>query len=91
MNCPSCGAWSSVLETRKSTVGVRRRRLCEACSGKFTTYEVVVPDSPAFTGDIRLIPVRELVRLRRMLDRLMLEDGTRVVKANLDGEQLEEV
>ena len=44
MNCPECGAWSTVKETRKSTLfGFRRRREC-ANEHKFTTQEVVVPD-----------------------------------------------
>ena len=44
MKCPTCGAWSTVIETRKSTeLGFRRRREC-ANEHKFTTQEVVVPD-----------------------------------------------
>ena len=45
MNCPECGAWSLVNETRKSpTFGYRRRREC-ANGHKFTTKEVVIPES----------------------------------------------
>jgi len=44
MKCPTCGAWSTVIETRKSTeLGFRRRREC-ANEHKFTTQEIVVPD-----------------------------------------------
>ena len=39
MNCPTCGAWSRVLSTRRGTL---RRREC-ANGHRFTTREVVVP------------------------------------------------
>ncbi len=44
MNCATCGAWSSVAETRKTDQGftLMRRRRC-ANGHAFTTYEVVAP------------------------------------------------
>ena len=42
MNCPECGAWSVILETRSSPVRYRRRREC-ANGHKFTTEETAVP------------------------------------------------
>jgi transcriptional regulator NrdR family protein len=88
VNCPSCGKASSVLETRRSPNGTRRRRVC-ACGGKFTTLEIVVPDNPNFRGELRLIPTFELTRLRRLLDRLTLADSARIVQTDFDGEQVE--
>ena len=44
MRCPFCGADEDrVVDTRSSQEGraVRRRRECEACSKRFTTYESV--------------------------------------------------
>ncbi len=41
MQCPFCGSDSSVTETRVSTDGVRRRRVCGSCKRRFTTYERV--------------------------------------------------
>ena len=41
MNCPQCGAWSSVLETR----GTRRRREC-GNGHRFTTLEFEAPTEP---------------------------------------------
>jgi transcriptional regulator NrdR family protein len=43
MNCPECGVWSSVKETRsdKKKTTYRRRREC-ANGHKFTTEEKVV-------------------------------------------------
>jgi len=42
--CPICGGRTSVVETRTTGAGTRRRRICMAagCTGKVTTIEVVV-------------------------------------------------
>ena len=43
MNCPECGAWSTVMSTRESpTFGHMRRREC-ANHHMFSTQELVVP------------------------------------------------
>lgn len=42
MNCPECGAWTTVRETRLTVMRYRRRREC-GNGHKFTTEEVVVP------------------------------------------------
>ncbi|HET7769147.1 MAG TPA: transcriptional regulator NrdR [Chloroflexota bacterium] len=40
MRCPHCGHLNTkVIETRESDEAVRRRRQCEACRLRFTTYE----------------------------------------------------
>jgi transcriptional repressor NrdR len=42
MKCPFCGASSTyirVIDTREVTDGIRRRRECEQCKQRFTTYE----------------------------------------------------
>lgn len=42
MRCPKCGASkSSVIDSRQAEEGttIRRRRVCEACQNRFTTYE----------------------------------------------------
>ena len=39
MNCPDCGAWSEVKDTRKGAFGINRRRLC-ANGHRFTSIEV---------------------------------------------------
>ena len=42
MKCPFCGATESrVLDTRDVGNGIRRRRECEQCKQRFTTYEQV--------------------------------------------------
>ena len=50
MNCPHCQAdESKVIETRlvKQGTVTRRRRECETCSGRFTTYESIAIQTPA--------------------------------------------
>ena len=42
MKCPTCGAWSLVLDTRTKKEGMRRRRKC-ANGHRFVTVEAVVP------------------------------------------------
>ncbi|MFH1788269.1 MAG: transcriptional regulator NrdR [Candidatus Altiarchaeota archaeon] len=40
MNCPYCGHQDSqVIDSRDASEGVRRRRKCLQCGGRFTTYE----------------------------------------------------
>ena len=41
MQCPYCGGDSGVTETRVTADGLRRRRVCNACKRRFTTYEKV--------------------------------------------------
>ena len=42
MKCPFCGeADSRVIDTREVGDGIRRRRECQVCSQRFTTYERV--------------------------------------------------
>jgi transcriptional repressor NrdR len=40
MQCPHCEyADSRVVDTRDTSTGIRRRRECLSCKGRFTTYE----------------------------------------------------
>ena len=44
MKCPFCSATSNhirVIDTREVTDGIRRRRECDQCNQRFTTYERV--------------------------------------------------
>jgi transcriptional repressor NrdR len=40
VQCPYCGGDSRVLDSRGSADSVRRRRECQECERRFTTYEV---------------------------------------------------
>jgi transcriptional repressor NrdR len=46
VDCPRCDSRTSILETRRADRGqaVRRRRRCEACGHRFTTYERAEPE-----------------------------------------------
>ena len=44
MICPYCASRDSrVIDTRAADSGIRRRRECESCERRFTTYERVAP------------------------------------------------
>jgi len=44
VNCPFCASTNSrVIDTRTAEGGIRRRRECEDCGRRFTTYERVAP------------------------------------------------
>ena len=44
MNCPYCGYHDSrVIDSRDTSDGIRRRRLCLSCNARFTTYERLQP------------------------------------------------
>lgn len=70
MQCPYCGKDSNVTETREVIDGLRRRRVCNTCRRRFTTYERVGQPSlkvekrdgsvEAFDGDKLL---RALIRV----------------------------
>jgi len=43
MKCPFCGGTESrVIDTREVGEGIRRRRVCQQCHQRYTTYESVV-------------------------------------------------
>jgi transcriptional repressor NrdR len=41
VQCPYCESETSVTETRSTSDGMRRRRVCGTCKRRFTTYERV--------------------------------------------------
>jgi transcriptional repressor NrdR len=43
VQCPYCGDDSQVVDSRQNADGVRRRRTCNGCRRRFTTYEKVAP------------------------------------------------
>jgi transcriptional repressor NrdR len=43
VECPYCGGDSRVLDSRGASDAVRRRRQCQTCSRRFTTYERLAP------------------------------------------------
>lgn len=69
--CPTCGARTTVEETRSVGAGTRRRRRCLApgCDGKVTTVEIVVSAARDFVGgDIVYVPSRHITRLKKIVE-----------------------
>lgn len=59
MLCPSCGTTDSrVIDSRRADNGssIRRRRECEACENRFTTYERLEPQLTVLKRSGRLEP-----------------------------------
>jgi transcriptional repressor NrdR len=57
MECPHCGhAQHKVVDTRDAGDAIRRRRQCEQCSQRFTTYENVAADLLVIKNDGRREP-----------------------------------
>ena len=67
MRCPFCGsAESRVVDTREVGDGIRRRRECQSCSQRFTTYEQI--------AKVNLLVIKRDGR-RETFDRQKLFDG----------------
>ena len=72
MQCPYCGGDSQVVDSRTSSETVRRRRVCNECRRRFTTYErLATPSIKVQKRDGRIEPfspdklVRVLTRVGR--------------------------
>jgi transcriptional repressor NrdR len=80
--CPFCSFESTrVLDSRDAGNSIRRRRTCESCGNRFTTYEEQVVSVVKRDGR------RERFDRRKLLDGLMRAANKRPVT----GEQLEEL
>lgn len=69
MRCPFCGIETTkVIDSRSSEDGksIRRRRMCEVCSRRFTTYEKI---------ETFPLMVIKKDRSRQAYDRSKIEDG----------------
>ena len=66
MQCPFCGSTKHrVIDSREAADAIRRRRQCEACEERFTTYERAqavpsIPDEELFNAQSQAM--RELVK-----------------------------
>jgi transcriptional repressor NrdR len=84
MHCPYCGSEStSVVDTRDAGDAVRRRRECEGCGNRFTTYERAETNVIVTKRDGR----RERFDTRKLLGGLERAANKRPVSS----EQLEEL
>ena len=85
MKCPFCASTSSrVIDTRDAEGGIRRRRECEECERRFTTYERVAP--------LRLMVVKRDGR-REPFDRNKIVNGIQIAcaKRPVETEAIEEL
>jgi len=85
MKCPYCGATESrVVDTREVGDGIRRRRECQACAQRFTTYEQV--------AKVNLLVVKRDGR-REPFDRQKLFEGIRraCTKRPVSSERIEQL
>ena len=85
MKCPFCASTSSrVIDTRDAEGGIRRRRECEECRRRFTTYERVAP--------LRLMVVKRDGR-REPFDRNKILNGIQIAcaKRPVETESIEEL
>lgn len=61
MKCPKCSAETAVIDSREAPANaVRRRRECEACGERMTTYERNETDDLATVFGDRLMQIREI-------------------------------
>ena len=73
MKCPFCASTNSrVIDTRSAEEGIRRRRECEDCQRRFTTYERV--------ASLRLMVVKRDGR-REPFNRDKIVDGVQIACA----------
>jgi transcriptional repressor NrdR len=85
MQCPFCAsADSKVIDTRSAEGGIRRRRECENCGRRFTTYERVAP--------LRLMVIKQDGR-REPFDRDKIIRGIQIAcaKRPIETEAIEEL
>ena len=85
MKCPFCASTDSrVIDTRSAEGGIRRRRECQDCGRRFTTYERVAP--------LRLMVIKQDGR-REPFDRDKILGGIQIAcaKRPIDTESIEEL
>jgi transcriptional repressor NrdR len=85
MKCPFCASTNSrVIDTRDAEGGIRRRRECDECERRFTTYERVAP--------LRLMVVKRDGR-REPFDRNKILNGIQIAcaKRPVETEAIEEL
>lgn len=57
MQCPHCGdTHHKVIDTRETGDAIRRRRQCEVCNQRFTTYEHIAANLQVIKSDGRREP-----------------------------------
>jgi transcriptional repressor NrdR len=97
VQCPYCGEDSNVTETRVVLDGLRRRRVCNSCRRRFTTYERVGQPSlkvekrdgsvEPFDGDKLLHALLRVSAHRGVKDEVLRRVARDIEAAMVDGGQ----
>jgi transcriptional repressor NrdR len=75
MECPFCGGATQVKDSRPMADGIRRRRECVACKGRFSTHERLAP------AEVRVVKLTgrsepfDRGKLERVLRRVSRDTG----------------
>jgi len=90
VQCPYCNGDSAVLDSRTSSEGVRRRRSCNECKRRFTTYERLAAPSIRVTkrsGRTEPFDADKILQVLRRIsrDRPAVQDADVVRLAELEG------
>ncbi|HUH05892.1 MAG TPA: ATP cone domain-containing protein [Kofleriaceae bacterium] len=93
MQCPFCNGDSQVSDSRATADGIRRRRICNACKRRFTTYERAASPSlkvikrsgksEPFSSEKLLARLQRVCRRRPITSALQLEALVRSIEAQL--------
>ena len=93
MKCPYCGFQNSrVIDTREVPDGIRRRRECQSCKQRFTTYERIAgvsllvvkrDNSREEFNHEKLLHSLQVACYKREVSAQQLDDAVREVEAQL--------
>lgn len=79
IRCTGCGGTTSVVDSRGSGDAVRRRRRCDICNTRYTTFEMMVDSSAnrkvmlRTLNFVRLMDTSMTVARRQMCEAMILE------------------
>jgi len=101
VQCPYCGKESQVVDSRTSPEGVRRRRVCNECRRRFTTYERLAAPSikvlkreggtEPFSPDKIVRVLRRVGRDRPALGQADIQRLARAIEAQLVDEAVKTI
>lgn len=88
--CPTCKGDTQVRDSRPSAqgLGIRRRRWCETCGHRFTSYEIAADGSTEFVEMIDGLAARTAVMTHNLSD--LVEDIARIQRIVSTLRELEE-
>lgn len=101
MHCPKCGSGSTrVVDSREAADSVRRRRRCEECGDRFTTYERLETTRPLVVkrdgtreewNRMKLLAGVRLACTKRSISSARIEELVDDIEAQLTGTGRQEI